>query len=135
MPSLPSPDALFVSRKRRSYQVSFSREEADSQRSFQLRNDLSRCPFCPEKKPLSSALFSGEGCSLRGPFELRNALPLDKELLTEYREHFATGKLCRFCCSLVARSKVVRLFLRSCPVCPYEKALTLGILEYARTEM
>src|SRR5437879_10440593 len=40
MSSLPSPDALFVSRKRRSYQVSFSREEADSQRSFQLRNDL-----------------------------------------------------------------------------------------------
>src|SRR5437660_225395 len=40
MPSLPSPDALFVSRKRRSYQVSFSLEEADSERSFQLRNDL-----------------------------------------------------------------------------------------------
>jgi hypothetical protein len=76
MPSLPSPDALFVSsttvvskldslsvpsrrsglgsvlfespdptyncstRKRRSYQVSFSREEADSEWSFALRNDL-----------------------------------------------------------------------------------------------
>ena len=42
MSSLPSPDALFVSRKRRSYQVSFSREEADSERSFELRNDLSK---------------------------------------------------------------------------------------------
>src|SRR5437660_7924418 len=40
MPSLPSADALFVSRQRRSYQVSFSREEADSERSFELPNDL-----------------------------------------------------------------------------------------------
>src|SRR5437660_12609021 len=90
MSSLPSADALFVSRKRRSYQVSFSREEADSERSFALRNDLSRCPFCPEKKPLSSALFSGEGCSLRGPFELRNALPRGDRWSKRYKNLMTT---------------------------------------------
>src|SRR5437660_7747870 len=75
MPSLPSPDALFVSRKRRSYQVSFSREEADSERSFALQNDLSLIRYPFHCRPIGGVCMNNL-CSTapERAFEFRNVL-------------------------------------------------------------